>query len=470
MDTVKIDTGHISGTILGEPGKEVHIYRGIPYAKPPVGELRWQPPQPPDPWPGIRECTAFSQVAPQSSSPLPGSTPTTTPRPQTRVVRQSEDCLYLNVLTPASKDTESLPVMVWMHYGGFVFGSANDRFCNTTRLPQYGVVLVNVNMRLGPIGLFAHRLLSRESPEGVSGNYMFLDMIAALKWVQRNIAAFGGDPNNVTIFGESGGSAKVVTLMASPLAKGLFHRIIAESGAPYGKPLNELEEMGDRFLATIGVDKEKDPLQAIRNVPWEKIVEIERTLINELKVTGRGGLWDIAVDGWFMPDFPLEIFKAGRQHKIDYILGANLGELTGGPGLDLIPSYLGLFSGAGRTGANAYAYIFDRVPDRWRQDGCPATHAMEVPYVFGDWDNSAGAFQLVVGIATRAGAKSADPGLTDADRKVSDAMMTMWTQFAKTGNPSAEGLPNWPAYQEASDQYLYITDPLQVKSGYSKIA
>ena len=165
--------------------------------------------------------------------------------------------------------------MVWMHGGGFMFGSGNDRLYNAARLPAHGVVLVNVNMRLGPIGLLAHPLLSGESPAGVSGNYMFLDTIAALKWVQRNITAFGGNPDNVTVFGESGGSAKVLTLMASPLTRGLFHRVIAESGVPGGKPLKDLEATGERFFAALGVGKEVDPLRAARSQPWEKITEVE---------------------------------------------------------------------------------------------------------------------------------------------------------------------------------------------------
>ena len=471
MDTVKVDSGHISGTVIGEPGKEVHIYRGIPYGAPPIGELRWRPPQPVAAWSGIRECTVLSKIAPQSSTTLPGartSTPSTSPR---FVASQSEDCLYLNVLTPARKSGENLPVMVWMHGGGFVFGSGNDMLYNAPRLPQHGVVLVNVNMRLGPFGLLAHSLLSRESPDGVSGNYMFLDIIAALKWVQKNIATFGGDPGNVTIFGESGGSAKVLTLMASPMTRGLFHRVIAESGSPGGKPLKELEAVGERFFAGLGVDKEKDPLEAARALPCGKIMEVEQTLIRELHITGRGGLWDIAVDGWFMPDDPAAIFRAGKQHGIDYILGANLGELRGGPGTTLIPSYIGLFSGARKTGVNAYAYIFDQVPSRWRQDGCPSVHAMELNYVFGDWDNSSGFWSWLLGsIAGMGGAKSAEPGLTDVDRRVSEAMMTMWTQFARTGNPNVGGMVTWPSYEEAADQYLYIAEPLQVKTGFSQVA
>ena len=226
MDQVKTEAGYVSGAAIGEIGKEVHIYLGIPYAAPPVGNLRWKPPQPVAPWSGSRQCTDFSKIALQSTL---GNLP---PFPQ--ILPSSEDCLYLNVLTPAKKTTDKLPVMVWMHGGGYQLDNANDPLTNAPRLPQYDVVVVNVNMRLNAIGLLAHPLLSKESPKGVSGNYMFLDMIAALQWVQKNIAAFGGDPKNVTIFGESGGGAKVSNLMASPLAKGLFHRAICESGTSVG--------------------------------------------------------------------------------------------------------------------------------------------------------------------------------------------------------------------------------------------
>jgi len=468
MNAVKIDTGYISGTIIGEPGNEIHIFRGIPYAAPPVGDLRWKPPQPVIPWSGIYECTAFSLNAPQLIITLPSARPNE-PFPFS-TIPQSENCLYLNVLTPTKKKNENLPVMVWMHGGGFMFGSGNELLYNTPRLPQHGVVLVSVNMRLGPIGLLAHPLLSKESPDGVSGNYMFLDMIAALKWVQKNITAFGGDPDNVTIFGVSGGSAKVITLMTSPLTKGLFRRIIAESGSPHSKPLKELEEIGEKVFSKLGINEGKDSLKIARTLPWQKIIEAEQTLIKELHVTGRGGLWDTAVDGWFMPDDPHNIFKAGKQHKIDYILGANMGELNIGTGTEIIPGYLGLFPGAGKTGCKAYAYIFDQVPRHWRQDGCPSTHAMEVPYVFGDWDNNSGTWsRLFTMYAGLAGAKSEDPGLTDTDKNVSAMMMTMWTNFAKTGNPSIKGMINWPAYEEPNEQYLYIAERLELRSGYSKI-
>jgi para-nitrobenzyl esterase len=470
MDKIKLDTGYITGTETGEPGKEVRIYRGIPYAAPPVGERRWQPPQPAATWPGVRECTTFSKVTPQCASHFPGSSPEESDKPDPRqALPQSEDCLYLNVLTPAKKDTAKLPVMVWMHGGGFIFGSGNEGLSNLIRLPQHGVVQVNVNMRLGPIGLLAHRLLSQESPEGVSGNYMVLDMIAALKWVQRNIAAFGGDPQNVTIFGESGGGAKVLTLTASPLAKGLFHRVIAESGSPDGKPLSELEAMGDIFFARLGVNEAEDPLKAARALPWEKIIEVEQKLVPEFRAFGRGGLWDIAVDGWLMPEIPLDIFKAGKQHAVPYILVANLGELSTAPGAYLIPHYLAEFSGAAITGVKVHACIFDQVPAQWKKEGCFSTHAMELGYVFGDWDNTSGFWPSLLAIAGRAGAKSLDPGLTDEDRKVSEMMMRIWTQYAKNGNPSVEGLNDWPAWDKTTDRYLYLTSSPEIKSGYSRL-
>ena len=183
-----------------------------------MGALRWRPPQPPASWTGVRACTEYSVAAPQKNPFGPSK------------FAQSEDCLYLNVLTPAKRVADRLPVMVWMHGGGYAFGTGKDPACNLPGLPQHGVILVTVNMRLNLLGLLVHPLLSKESPNDVSGNYIFLDMIAALKWVQGNIAAFGGDPDNMTIFGESGGGAKVSNLMASPLARGLFHRAILERG------------------------------------------------------------------------------------------------------------------------------------------------------------------------------------------------------------------------------------------------
>jgi len=191
MDKIKLDTGVVSGRKMGEPGQEVDFYQGIPYAAPPVGKLRWQPPQPAASWTGVRECTKYSLQ--------PAQLPDPNLSPEEQKIPSSEDCLYLNVITPAKNASDKLPVMVWFHGGGLRYQSANMRLYNSPPLARHGVVLVSVNTRLGIFGLFAHALVSKESPKGVSGNYLFLDLIASLQWVKRNIAAFGGDPDNVTI-------------------------------------------------------------------------------------------------------------------------------------------------------------------------------------------------------------------------------------------------------------------------------
>ncbi|MFC2069834.1 carboxylesterase/lipase family protein [Chloroflexota bacterium] len=468
MDTVKIEGGYISGMVIGEPGKELNVYRGIPYASPPIGDLRWKPPQRVTPWEDTRECTAYSTIAPQQL----GLGPRTD-------APQSEDCLYLNVLTPAESRDERLPVMVWLHGGGYVSGSGNDPIYNESRLPQQGVVVVTVSNRLGILGLLAHRQLSEESDNDVSGNYMFLDIIAALKWVKKNITAFGGNPENITIFGESGGGAKVSNLMASPLAKGLFHRAICESGVSVGgfaptAMLKDIEANGERIFAKLGIDKEADSLKAVRALSWQNIMEAEHELNKELGIEGVvGGLWDAAVDGWFLNDNPTNIFKDGKQNAIPLIACVNMGELTG-PGQVimpwLIPSCAVLLSNNRKLGVNAYACIFDKVPSGWESQGCVSPHLMELGYVFGDWDNSSGFWDGLSLMATTAGAKTPEPGLADADRKVSEEMMAMWAQFARTGDPNVKGLVEWPVYEEDTDMYLYITEFSEAKSGYSKVA
>jgi para-nitrobenzyl esterase len=472
-DPIKTENGLVSGTTVGTRGEEARIYRGIPYAAPPTGELRWRPPQPVALWKGVRECNNFSCITPQ----LIGFGPTTP-------FEQSEDCLYLNVVTPAQKATEGLPVMVWMHGGGFTGGHANEKMFNSARLANYGAVIVTVNMRLESIGLFCHPLLSRESPNSVSGNYMFLDMIAALKWVQKNIAAFGGDPGNVTIFGESGGGAKVAVLMATPLAKGLFHRAILESawnppaGAITGPSLKQLEETGEKLFAKLGVNKEADPLKAARALPVQQIMEANLTLCREEKVLI--GVWDEAVDGWFLPDKALKILSSGEYNIVPFIAGGNLGEATDDKSFlflpHMIPIYLEMFKGAAATKIKAYAYIFNRVPEGRKKAGLNlAPHGMELYYVFGDYDNTSGWWNRPVplrsadGTSSPAPPKPVDPELNEIDKKVSEAIMAMWTQFTKTGNPNVKGLVSWPSWDKSTDKYLYIDELLQVKPGFSGI-
>jgi para-nitrobenzyl esterase len=461
MDVVKLDSGYISGTVLGEPDKPVHVYRGIPYAAPPVGDLRWKPPQPVVPWKGIRECTAYGDAAPQEP-----------PGPPFAQEARSEDCLTLNVLTPAGKAAERLPVMVWLHGGGYFSGCANNQLYSSVALARRGVVLVGVNHRLGLIGLMADPLLTSESPHGSSGNYMLLDIIASLKWVQSNIAAFGGDPHNVTIFGESGGGGKVTCTMASPLAEGLLHRAICQSGTVMqggimgGKSRADLESLGEKLFQRLGVADDSDPVKAARAIPWQKLLEAEKTLAAEI---GGGrmpfSLWDISADGWVLPDTPPNLFKAGKHNAVPLMVGANLGELTG-PGMvvmpQVIPAYVTQLRSNTSVGSRGYAYIFDHVPEGWRRRGINAHHGLELNYLFdlADVNDWRGIFP---------GKTRPDPELGDADRRVADAMMAAWVRFATAGAPGIPGTFDWPAWDGQNDQYLYITEKPEVRSGFSKV-
>jgi len=463
MQVVKTDKGYVSGAIIGEPGREVSIFRGIPYAAPPVGDLRWKPPQPTEPWEGIRECTQISDISPQVEPPgmVSGFT-------------ISEDCLYLNVLTPARQPDEKLPVLVWMHGGGYSMGCGNDKVWNNYRLPLHGAVVVTLNHRLGVIGLLAHPALSKESPNGVSGNYLPLDLIASLKWIKTNIAAFGGDPDNVTIFGESGGGAKVSLMMSSPQAKGLFHRAICESGTALAilgsKPLSDIENNGVQLFEKLGIDS-SDPLEQVRSLPFEKILEANQTL-EPPRVPGSppAFMWDASVDRWLLPDSPENIFKSGKCNAVPLIVVANLGELTGpGPLImpQIIPAYVEMLKAVIRQGKNGYACIFDQVPAVWRKDGFVSVHSIELTYVFGDWDNSTGWWN---GIAAMAGAKPTGNFLDETDKYVSETMMELWANFARDGKPSVMGISEWPEYTEDSDQYMNVCDTFEVKTGYSKVA
>ena len=229
--------------------------------------------------------------------------------------------------------------------------------------------------------------------------------------------------------------------------------------------------MGEKLFTKLGVDKDSDPLKKARTLSPEKIIEAAESLSKEGN-KDYDDLWDSAIDGHFLIDAPANIFRAGKQNSVPVITCANLGELTGPGSLVmpfLIPDYVNILNGVNAAGQKGYACIFDRVPSKWKQEGCVSTHAMELGYVFGDWDNSIHWWHDLLNLTKSGGAKSPDPGLTDADRKVSENMMAMWAQFARTGNPNVKGLVAWPDYQSATDKYLYIAEPLQVKSGFSKV-
>lgn len=305
----------LSGPITGSERDGVYSYKGIPYAQPPVGNLRWQAPQPVKPWTETRTMTAYSPICPQGEDPL-----------NTRELteKQSEDCLYLNVWTP--KKRVNAPVMVWIHGGGFVNGSGSKAIYDGTNLAKQGVVLVTINYRLGPFGFFCHPQLAEESAQLTSGNYGLQDQIAALQWVQSNIAIFGGDPKNVTIFGESAGAVSVYCLLASPLARGLFARAIAHSGAvpEIRRSAKQAEAFCQGQVKQIGITEWADALPELR----------KKTTADIQKLYGGIGAMPgsstdlLCVDGYVFTEKPSTTFAAGRQAPVPLIAGSNADEGT----------------------------------------------------------------------------------------------------------------------------------------------
>jgi para-nitrobenzyl esterase len=298
---VNTKSGKVSGTTVEDGGENVRIFKGIPYAAPPVGEWRWKAPQPVKPWSDVRDGAKWSNQCAQRAGSRMGVSG-----------QISEDCLYLNVVTAARTTSEKRPVMVFFHGGGLTSGTGNSLTYNNTALPRKGVVVVTVNSRLGPLGYMAHPALSAESGRGASGNYGTLDLIASLRWVKENIEAFGGNPNNVLIFGESGGGTKTLSLLTSPLAKGLFHKAIVESGSALITPervttLERAEAAGKRIAAKLGMDNAENQLAALRAARWEEIVAAAGD--REINFPA-----NLVVDGYVLPQSVHDTIKNGKQH------------------------------------------------------------------------------------------------------------------------------------------------------------
>jgi para-nitrobenzyl esterase len=416
VDPIATDAGLVSGTVAVEDGAEVHVYKGIPFAAPPVGDLRWKAPQPVEPWEGVLECTEFAPIAPQSRDYA-----------LTEGVEQSEDCLYLNVYTPAENSTDLLPVFVSIHGGAMTVGSSHSPDM-TYFTATNNVVGVSIAYRLGELGFMAHPLLSEESENGVSGNYGLMDQIAALEWIQRNIAAFGGDPDNVTIHGCSSGGESVLFLMASPFSEGLFHQAIADAGV-YGSsrtpPLTDMEQWGVELVDNLGLSDEPDVLAALRAVSADEIVEA-------------GGEELPNVDGWFLPDLPLSVFEAGNQQNVPLMIGSGSDDLAGEWNQYGDKNFACAMS---TVSSPVYAWIFDHAP-------CGSgggTHCLDLTYLYYDL--------------------SQRENMCDVDFEVAEAVVAMWVQFARTGDPNVEGIVEWPVYEEAIDQYLEIGEPIQVETG-----
>lgn len=487
---VKIDSGLVSGS-----GTSVRSYKGIPFAAPPVGDLRWKPPQPAKPWKGIRVSKSYPAICPQFQF-LPGA--------------QSEDCLGLNVWTPAHSASEKLPVMVWIHGGGFVIGASSQSAYDGEPLAAQGVVVVSLNYRLGIFGFLAHPELDKESPRGVSGNYGMLDMVAGLEWVKRNVGAFGGDPNNVTIFGESAGGTAVCLLMVMPQAQGLFQKVIAESAWGMFNPISHLKES---WYGRIALEKYGETLGSLAALRAKSMTDIVK-MVGPPDMGGdkasRGEDYVPVVDGAVLPDDPARLFSSGKFAHVALIAGTNAdeGTLLGGPPVHSLAQFrtfasktfgsqtdglLAVYPAStdpdaypaatlaqgdyeflagtrsvlrvvAKSQNKAFQYQFTRVNGVGRRLKWGCFHASEVPYVFGTLPDS------VYGTsATMIGDFSVDADTyNEVDKRLSKVMGQAWVRFAKTGDPNGPGLTSWPAFQEGSESYLEFGDSIAAKTALHK--
>jgi para-nitrobenzyl esterase len=482
---VRTESGLVSGIAGGDAS--VTVFKGLPYAAPPVGELRWRPPAPAVHWQGVRKADQFGPICTQPAAQgVPGQT-------------ISEDCLYLSVWTGAKASGERRPVMVWIHGAGAANAGSHPLY-DGEELAKKGIVVVTINYRLGVLGGLSTPELSKESGHNASGNYGLLDDIAALKWVQKNIAAFGGDPRNVTLFGYSYGAGSQHLLSMSPLAKGLFQRMITESHAKYARdPVifqvamsyelpQEAEEAGLKFAERLGVHS----LKEMRALPWQKLIETP------------GGSGGHIIDGWVVPHNYSDTYALGKQHNVLVIAGFNKDETgaspdtafervnarAGGRGNNNVPQAIGRLANyqsfaSQRFGAMAdeflglypastdleafranndyirdnarvslwmwaeswrkaatrpvYLYYWTHAPPGKNHDFSGAYHGSEISYAFNHGNLP-------------------DEPWTDEDRRIGDILSSYWANFARNGNPNGPGLPQWTAFDGKSEQVMEVGD------------
>jgi para-nitrobenzyl esterase len=502
-EQVKIESGVLAGAASGQPS--VRVFKGIPFAAPPLAENRWKAPQPVAKWEGVRKADAFG--APCASGPAfggrgggrgaapgaPGAAAPpaqpATPPPPPREPARSEDCLYLNVWTSANNANDRRPVMLWIYGGGFTGGSGGLAWYDGENLAAKGPVIVTFNYRLGSLGFFAHPELAAESGRHAAGNYGMMDAIAALQWVKKNIGAFGGDPNNVTIAGESAGAIMVGALVGSPQAKGLFHRAIAESGGWMGLTMGRMTS-GETALAN--GQKTMDALGV------KTIAELRAKPLNELTGLSAGGL---VIDGYLIPEDISQTFMNGKQNAVDVLTGsnkdeANFGVCGGGGGRgggapmtaetfknnakrkfgEAADDYVKLYGvtadaeaqpaahmacadeinwnmrqwavAQAKAGKKAYTYFFTRIPTI---NGGPspqgATHTAEISYA---WNNPKG---------------QATQTWNDVDTKLADQMSSYWVNFITKGDPNGNGLPKWPEYKDLmGGRVMILGDTVQAET------
>ncbi len=469
-EPVKVEEGLLQGTL--EDG--VAVYRGIPYAAPPVGELRWREPRPPAPWEGVRKADKFSANPMQVM--VSGLGPWTKEyQPQGEV---SEDCLYLNIWTAAKSSKEKRPVVMYIPGGAFTGGSGDVPVYNGEHLAKKGLVVVTINYRAGVFGFIALSELTKESEHNSSGNYGLLDQVAALEWIHKNISAFGGDPAHVTIMGQSAGAASVNYLTASPLAKGLFIRAVAESGTDYrigpGEYLKSAEQNGERFAKAMGASS----LAELRGMQAAELIDSTKDKYHFLPI----------VDGWFLPKSVDDIFKAGEQIDVTTITGwvadeGSFGDSYGKVSAEEFRKRVRLQGGAladeilklypastEREAAESqkilardmsmvsmhlwaekreetdktktYTYLFMHSQPGATKEQYQSFHSSELPYVF---DNLS---------------QSPRPWTTE-DKKIATTMSTYWTNFIATGDPNGIGLPKWPAFNETPEETMELGDKME---------
>lgn len=414
------------GKLEGVQGNGCQVYKGVPYAKPPVGPLRWRGPERPEPWEGVYQADTFRGRSVQQNR-QPGSFyDKEFGSQEVNDVTPSEDCLYLNLWVPENAAGKRLPVAMWIHGGAFLTGCGFEKTFDGSFLAARGVIVVTINYRLGVFGFLAHPLLSQESPNHVSGNYGTLDQIAALTWVRENIAAFGGDPENITVFGQSAGAMSVLNLTASDLTRGMIAKAIVQSGLGLDDsfPLAKEEALGQEFARNAGADS----LEALRALPEGAVGAAAAPLIMRSFRTGEGLAFAPNVDGYMLKESPAALREKGQMHRIPYIVGSNSNDmLTSREGIaagDLGKMHAGVedFAGTVSQWCPVYAYYFSR---QLPGDEAGAFHSAELWYVFG-----------TLGSCWRP--------MTGGDYALSSEMMDRWVEFMQSGAPGGGWQPSAP--------------------------
>lgn len=464
-----------SGAIEGRREGSLIVYKGVPFAQPPIGDLRWREPQPAEHWTGVRPADKFAPACMQTGVSMPGEAAPTV----------SEDCLYLNIWAPANGSSAPLPVIVWIYGGGYINGSASMPLYHGDRLARKGVIVITIAYRLGVLGFLAYPELTRESPHHSSGNYGLMDQIAALEWVRQNASAFGGDPQRVTIAGQSSGSISVSALMASPRARGLFQRAIGESGG-----LFEPKQLAPGYLLA---NAELDGAKYAASLVASSLAELRRRPATDFLGAGAQAITHPVIEPYVLPESPYEAFVSGRQADVPVLVGSNAEEARSLIDVSNVKASTFAADLAKSFGPLPPA-IADAYPHRADDEARESRLALERDLRFG-WDMwawarlqagtgknrvfyysfdqrppfpsdsiyagwEAGHFTELWYVFDHLGQQPWH--WTKADRRIAEVMSDYWVNFARTGDPNAAGLPAWPAFTNSDANVMHFADPIRV--------